>query len=103
MITILLSTFALSSSIFADGKAVFDSKGCTACHGFGESKPTGPDLKGVKKRGASWLKKWLKDPEGMRKKDKTAKSIAAKYQAHMPKMDMTDKELNDLVKFLMTK
>ena len=45
------------------GKALFQSKGCVACHTIGKGKLVGPDLKGVtNRRDQEWIAKWLKEP-----------------------------------------
>ena len=61
-------TLSDDAAVIAAGKAVFDAKGCGACHQFG-SKLVGPDLKGLtERRSPAWIaKEMIKYPEQMTK------------------------------------
>lgn len=86
-----------------EGKQVFNSKGCVACHGFGTGdKPTGPDLKGVtERRKTAWLKAWLADPPAMLKSDPIAKKLLKKFNGvAMPKTPLTSKEIDQIIDYL---
>jgi mono/diheme cytochrome c family protein len=62
-------------AIVAKGQAVFDAKGCGACHQFG-SKLVGPDLDGVlTRRSPTWTARMILNPEKMVKEDPTAKKL----------------------------
>jgi mono/diheme cytochrome c family protein len=87
--------WAASASAGADdGKALFDQK-CKVCHSVGgQGGPMaakgGPvDSVGSKRDGA-WLHEYLKDP-----KSKVP-------DAKMPKMALTDQQIDDLVAYLLT-
>lgn len=84
------------------GKAIFESKGCVACHGFdGTDKPTGPDLKNVTaRRDAAWLAKWLKAPDQMLKTDPIAQELLAKFKTPMPNLGLTDQEVTDVIDYM---
>ena len=86
------------------GKAVFTSAGCVGCHTLADAGATGtvgPNLAGIASRtkiaggavtnsGPADLKKWIMDP------------AADKPGTAMPKVPLTDDELNDIVAFLET-
>ncbi|HEY8695900.1 MAG TPA: c-type cytochrome [Chloroflexota bacterium] len=83
------------------GKTVFTSKGCIACHTVesiqGAVGTVGPNLTHIagQKFGsfpndAPFLKQWINDPQ------------AAKPGTVMPKLGLTDEELNNVVSFLET-
>ena len=63
---------------------------CVACHSMGgQGGSVGPALDGVgSRRDAAYLKQWLRDPQ------------AAKPGARMPKLPLTDGQLDELVAFL---
>lgn len=68
--------------------AMFDTI-CVACHTVGEGLKVGPDLAGVgTRRPADELDKWLKDPQ------------AFKPGTIMPKIEMTDAQRAEFVKWL---
>lgn len=84
------------------GKAIFEAKGCVACHGFdGTDKPTGPDLKDVVvRRDPAWLAKWIKSPDEMLKTDPIAKELLAKYKTPMPNLGLSDQEVADVIDYM---
>ena len=47
------------------GREIFQNN-CASCHTIGKGKSVGPDLAGVtSRREESWLKRQIKDPEGL--------------------------------------
>lgn len=83
------------------GKTVFASKGCTGCHTIeglqGAVGTVGPNLTHISGQpydsfpnDAEFLKQWINDPQ-------TAKPGTA-----MPKLGLSDQELNDVVAYLAT-
>lgn len=85
------------------GKALFEQKGCLACHGFGSGdKPTGPDLLGVtQRRPAEWLAKWIVDPAPLLKSDKYAKDLLKKFNnVAMPALGVKEEESKQIVEYL---
>src|SRR5687767_10574841 len=60
------SAFTVDAGKAKQGKALFASKGCTACHTIGKGRSAGPDLAGVVlRRENAWLHSFLKDPPAM--------------------------------------
>ncbi len=83
------------------GEALFQSKGCVACHTIGKGKLTGPDLKGVtERRSEEWLTKWLKDPDTMILTDPTAKELLKEFMVPMPNQGLTDQDVEALIAYL---
>ena len=76
----------------ANGKKLYASQGCAACHKLGgKGGKIGPDLsKEGKKRNAPWLTAFLKDP-----RSKIAKGS-------MPPVKASPKELQDLSAYMLT-
>jgi cytochrome c2 len=78
-----------------EGKKTFETKKCITCHSLGSAKGAmaklGGPLDGVgAKRDAAWLKGYLTDPKS---KIPTAK---------MPKQKLTEKEIDDLVQYMLS-
>jgi len=94
---------AFSADTFKAGKKIFKRKQCSGCHaidktGKGEK---GPGLKGIyAQKGPEWLKKWLKDPEGIAKSDEEMKKLAAEYADPMPDPELSDEQFEPLLLFL---
>jgi nitrite reductase (NO-forming) len=82
------------------GKLAFESK-CLACHSVGEGKKLGPDVAGVtKRRSATWLARWLKEPEKMLQTDDDAKAMLKEYNnIPMPNQSLTDAEIRQYLKY----
>ena len=78
-----------------DGKKIFDAKKCINCHSLGDQKgpmvKLGGPIDGVGgKRDAAFLKGYLSDP-----KSKIP-------NAKMPKQALNDKEIDDVVQYLLS-
>lgn len=78
-----------------DGKSLFSSKTCGACHVLssvpGAVGPVGPKLDGIgNTRDAAWLAKWIKDP------------AAVKPDTTMPNLGLSDEESKAIADFLAT-
>ncbi len=82
------------------GKLAFESK-CLACHSVGQGRKLGPDLAGVtKRRGDSWLAKWLKSPETMLQSDADAKAMFKEFNnIPMPNQSLSDAEIKQYIKY----
>jgi len=81
-----------SQDLAAQGAALFQSKGCTACHGRqGEGSAIAPSLIGVSaKYDVDYLSRWLKDPS------------VVKPGATMPNLGLSQAEIEALVAHLQT-
>lgn len=89
----------------AAGQALFDGRGCKACHNLTDVRLVGPGLKGVVgRRDEEWLKKWLKDPPGMLASDPIAMELAKEYPGVlMPPTGFSDAEIDQMIAFLKEK
>lgn len=103
---LVFAALSLSSVAHADeeivekGQAVFNSKGCVACHSIGKGKITGPDLLGVtERREEEWLRQWLKSPDTMIYTDPIAKEMLKEYLVPMPNQGLSDEEIDILVEY----
>ena len=79
-----------TSAPVAEGRRVFQDQGCYGCHTVGQTgTPIGPDLSHIgAKRNRSYLIGWLRDPSSQ------------KPTAHMPKLTLTDAEVQALAAYL---
>jgi mono/diheme cytochrome c family protein len=82
------------------GEGLFQSKACSACHGFGK-RVSCPDLQGVsQRRTAKWLEYQILHPDVMTKQDPTARALFAQYSLQMPKQGLTQDEARAVIEFL---
>jgi cytochrome c oxidase subunit 2 len=79
-----------TSAPVAEGRRVFQDQGCYGCHTVGKTgTPIGPDLSHIgAKHDRSYLIGWLRDPSSQ------------KPTAHMPKLTLTDAEVQTLAAYL---
>ena len=79
-----------TSALVADGRRVFQDQGCYGCHTVNQTgTPIGPDLAHIgAKHNRSYLIGWLRDPSSQ------------KPTAHMPKLMLTDGEVQALAAYL---
>lgn len=82
------------------GGGLFQSKGCSACHGFGK-RVSGPDLQGVsQRRTVRWMESQILHPDVMIKQDPIARGLFAQYSLQMPKQGLTADEARAVIEFL---
>lgn len=84
-----------------EGRELFQSRGCTACHTVGGGKLVGPDLQGLADRvpGPDWAAAFIKDPKSL--DDDYATGIRAEYNDMMPpNPGMSDADVKKIVDFL---
>ena len=83
-----------------EGKKLFSSKGCTACHTFGK-KMSGPDLAGVTlRRTEQWMENQILHPEKMVKEDPISRDLFAKHALQMPNQGLTPEEARAVIEYL---
>jgi mono/diheme cytochrome c family protein len=83
------------------GESLFRTR-CSSCHTIGGGHGVGPDLLNVvAHRDATWLQRWLMEPDIMLKeKDPLAMSLYAKYKIPMPNMRLTEEDVKALISHL---
>lgn len=82
------------------GEKVFQTKGCTACHGWG-ARMSGPDLKGVTmRRTAQWMEQQILHPEVMTKEDPISHALMAEYSLQMSNQGLTSDEASAVIEYL---
>jgi len=94
----MLTLCATAGTVMAgvdEGKQVFADKKCITCHSLGDQKGAAAQIGGALdgvggKRDADWLKGYLVDPK------------SKMPDAKMPKQKLTDKELDDLVAYMLS-
>ncbi|MFO1462595.1 MAG: multicopper oxidase domain-containing protein [bacterium] len=83
------------------GAKLFKTKTCVTCHTIGQGKRIGPDLKGLfARRDEAWLRKYIPDATKATKEDPIAMQLKAEYKTQMPKLPLTDEELNQILAYL---
>lgn len=82
------------------GEKLFQTKGCTACHGWGK-RLSGPDLKGVTlRRTALWMENQILHPEVMTKQDPISHGLFAQFSLQMPNQGLTQDEARAVIEYL---
>ena len=81
------------------GQALFQAKGCSACHAFGK-RVTGPDLAGVSmRRTAAWMEQQILHPDLMVKQDPIARQMFAQFALQMPNQGLTPEEARAVIEY----
>ncbi len=82
-----------------EGKALFQTKGCSACHAFGK-RLSCPDLAGVtKRRTVEWMTQQILHPEVMTKSDPIAHELYAQYALQMPNQGLTPEQAAAVIEY----
>ncbi len=85
------------------GEKLFSSKGCTACHAFGQ-KMSGPDMAGVTmRRTAKWMELQILHPDLMVKQDPIARGMFAQFALQMPNQGLSQDEARAVIEYLKKK
>lgn len=88
------ATASPTDPVAVQGMLSFETK-CLACHTIGGGDRLGPDLHHVTtRRDDAWLRRWMKDPEGMVETDSIAKEMLVKYKIPMPNQNASDEEIS---------
>lgn len=92
----------LDTALAKRGQTVYSSRGCAACHAFGQGQRVGPDLAGVTgKRDLDWLRRWLKNPAAMLETDSLARALLKQYNnVPMPALRLQDEEVEALLHYM---
>ena len=90
----------VDAALATKGAALFKSKGCVTCHGFGK-RVIGPDLAGVSKRRTSrWMESQILHPEKMIVQDPIAKALFAQYKIPMTNQNLTADQAKAVVEYI---
>jgi mono/diheme cytochrome c family protein len=90
----------IDESLVAQGEQLFQTKGCSACHGFGR-RISCPDLQEVPmQRTAEWMENQILHPEVMTKEDPIAHQLLAQYSLQMPNQQLTQPEAHAVIEFI---
>ena len=82
------------------GEALFKTKGCSACHGFGV-RLSCPDLKGVtQRRTSAWMQQQILHPDVMTKTDPISHGLMAVYTLQMPNQGLTQEQALQVIEYL---
>lgn len=92
----------VDANLAKKGKSLFNSRGCMTCHSIGKGRLAGPDLAGVvERRDLDWLKRWLKDTQGMLESDTLAQRLLAESKGvKMPTVKLADREIDALIHYM---
>ncbi len=89
----------VAQALVERGAGLFKSKGCSACHAFGQ-KLACPDLKGVTMRRTSeWMEHQILHPEIMTKDDPISHKLLGEYMKQMPNQGLTQDEARAVIEF----
>lgn len=82
------------------GHALFQSKGCVACHTIGKGRLVGPDLSGVtNRRSYAFVVGMVTNPDSMLANDTTAKRLLATYLTPMSNQGVSREEARGIFEF----
>jgi len=82
-----------------EGKGLFQTKGCSACHAFGR-RLSCPDLAGVThRRTAAWMEQQVLHPDVMTKTDPISHGLFAQYALQMPNQGLTPDQARAVIEF----
>jgi mono/diheme cytochrome c family protein len=90
----------VSAAVF-DAAAAFELR-CSGCHSIGQGEVVGPDLKGVtERREGRWLHSFIRSSQSViGGGDRTAVALFQQYQKRMPDHDLSDQDIDILLRFI---
>jgi len=90
----------IDEALVKQGEGLFQTKGCSACHGFGR-RISCPDLLPVPlERTSQWMEQQILHPEVMTKEDPIAHQLFAQYSLQMPNQQLTEPEAKAVIEFI---
>ena len=93
-------TQGFDPALAADGDALLQAKGCTACHRVGGDRLVGPDLAGVtQRRSPEFIVAMIVNPDSMLANDATAKQLLGEYYTPMSNQGVTRQDAEALLEF----
>ncbi len=91
-------------SLVDQGKKLFQTKGCVACHYADKERSTklvGPGLKDIhKERSEEWLIAMITNPDSMQKNDSIAKALLKEYGTPMPNQNVNIEEAKAIIEYI---
>lgn len=89
-----------NESMAQSGERLFQTRGCSACHGFGK-RISCPDLDGVTmRRTAKWIHTQILHPDAMTKQDPIARQLFAQFMLQMPNQGLSSAQADSVLEFL---
>jgi len=90
----------IDEALVKQGEGLFQTKGCSACNGFGR-RISCPDLLPVPlERTSQWMEQQILHPEVMTKEDPIAHQLFAQYSLQMPNQQLTEPEAKAVIEFI---
>ena len=91
-------------TVTLDGPSLYQESGCATCHGqSGTGTALGPSLKQIAKYWkAEELGDYIQTPSTFRNKRPRLRSLAAQYPGVMPEFQLSDRQRESLVEFLLS-
>lgn len=83
------------------GRSLWNTRGCTACHGIGK-KATGPDLAGItKRRSRDWLMRFMTNTDQMLANDPAAIALLKEWKGvRMPQAKVTEGDVEAILAYV---
>jgi len=96
-------TRPIDGELAESGETLFQEKGCSACHAFG-NRVTGPDLAGVTgRRSREWLERMIQEPVDMTREDPTARELLATHLVQMPDLSLDAEQTGQIIEYFRAK
>ncbi|MEO0145010.1 MAG: cytochrome c [candidate division WOR-3 bacterium] len=97
-------TTQTTTNLAEEGKKLFQTKGCVACHYADKersAKLVGPGLKDIhKERSEEWLIAMITNPDSMLKNDSIAKALLKEYGTPMTNQNVSVEEAKAIIEYI---